>query len=487
MIRLGELVERTRRLPVRTRIALVSAALTAVILIGFAAVVGRLVSNRLQNDFENDLQSQANQLAIIVGGQLREKGVVEGVSSMMVSPDSEALLVYADGGFYRGDEPLPRPVPPEPDEIVELGGLDIASALVQISQTSFGPGAPEGQIWVQYARPHAVVGETIGRLWLFLGGGVAIGTLLAGLAGMAVANRSMRPIAALTSTAREIARTRDPSRRVPQPESDDEVAELARTFDEMLRALDAAQTETEGTVKRQREFVADASHELRTPLTSILANLELLHDGLRDDGDDDERAAVGSALRSSKRMNRLIGDLLLLARADAGRAGVQAEADLARIAEEALEEVEPVTEGHHLTPQISGPAPVIGNPDELHRMILNLLENAIRHTPEGTNVRLRVRPVGDAVRLVVADDGPGLPRGMEDQVFERFVRGEGPADRATRNGTGTGLGLSIVRAVAVAHHGDVVADREGGGARFTVTLPLARDRAKRLERTLPLA
>ena len=97
---------------------------------------------------------------------------------------------------------------------------------------------------------------------------------------MAVANRAMRPISALTTAASGIATTRDPSRRIPEPESDDEVAELARTLDQMLRELDAARSETEATIQRQREFVADASHELRTPLTSILANLELLEAAL---------------------------------------------------------------------------------------------------------------------------------------------------------------------------------------------------------------
>jgi len=107
-------------------------------------------------------------------------------------------------------------------------------------------------------------------------------------------------------------------------------------------------------------------------------------------------------------------------------------------------------------------------------MVLNLLTNAIRHTPAGTRIGLRVDSAGDRAKLVVADDGPGLPEGMEDQVFDRFVRGEGPADRSSANGTGTGLGLSIVRAVAAAHGGRVVADRsKRGGARFTVTMPLA--------------
>ena len=304
---------------------------------------------------------------------------------------------------------------------------------------------------------------------------MAIGTVLAGLAGMAVANRAMRPIAALTATARDIAATRDPSRRVPQPESDDEVAELARTLENMLRELDAARTETEATIERQREFVADASHELRTPLTSILANLELLEHELEDGiAEQTDMAAVASALRSSKRMNRLVADLLLLARADAGRAGAVTDCDLARIAREAVEEVTPVAVDHELSTRIAESVPVDGSPDELHRMVLNLLENAIRHTPAGTRIWLRVDTAGDRAKLVVADDGPGLPEGMEDQVFDRFVRGEGPADRSSANGTGTGLGLSIVRAVAAAHGGRVVADRsKRGGARFTVTMPLA--------------
>ena len=110
-------------------------------------------------------------------------------------------------------------------------------------------------------------------------------------------------------------------------------------------------------------------------------------------------------------------------------------------------------------------------------MVLNLLENAIRHTPAGTRIWLRVDTAADRAKLVVADDGPGLPEGMEEQVFERFVRGEGPADRSARNGTAPAWGSSIVRAVAAAHGGGVVADRsKRGGARFTVTHP-ARGRA----------
>ena len=125
----------------------------------------------------------------------------------------------------------------------------------------------------------------------------------------------MRPIAGLTRAAREVARTRDPDIRLPRPDANDEVADLAATLEDMLSELGAARAETEGALDRQRQFVADASHELRTPLTSILANLELLEEELAGE----QREIAGSALRSSRRMRRLVADLLLLARADAGR------------------------------------------------------------------------------------------------------------------------------------------------------------------------
>ncbi len=302
------------------------------------------------------------------------------------------------------------------------------------------------------------------------------GTALAALAGFVVAGRAMRPISDLTATAREIAATRDPSRRMPQPDTGDEVAELARTLEEMLEGLDASRAERELVMQSQRDFVADASHELRTPLTSILANLELLEASLlRERGslaDDEDAAMVNSALRSSKRMSRLVSDLLLLARADAGRTAPRRDCDLAELAGNAVEELRPIAGDREIALDAGAEVLVAGNPDELHRMISNLLDNAVRHTPETSRIGIVVEAVGERARLVVSDDGPGLPEGLEQQVFERFVRGSGPADRSPDGGTG--LGLAIVRAVATSHGGSVVAGRaDTGGARFEIELPLA--------------
>jgi signal transduction histidine kinase len=213
---------------------------------------------------------------------------------------------------------------------------------------------------------------------------------------------------------------------------------------------------------RQREFIADASHELRTPLTSVLANLELLSEELTGEQADTAHAA----LRSTRRMRRLVGDLLLLARADAKRTQPQRATDLGAVLVEAAGELEPVAEGHELSVEAE-PAIVIGTRDDLHRLTLNLLENSIRHTPAGTHIRASTAAVGGTAVLTVEDDGPGIPPELEQRVFERFVRG------ARDGGRGSGLGLAIVRAVVEAHGGTVRLERPevGTGTRFVIRLP----------------
>jgi len=135
--------------------------------------------------------------------------------------------------------------------------------------------------------------------------------------------------------------------------------------------------------------------------------------------------------------------------------------------------VAPTIGERELRVEDSRPLPVDGNPDELHRMALNLLDNAIRHTPPGSTIELRLRPEGPNAVLEVADDGPGVPPELREQIFERFVRGDGPADTAV--GGGSGLGLAIVRAVATSHGGSAeVGESAQGGALFRVRLPLGK-------------
>jgi signal transduction histidine kinase len=448
-----------KRWPIRWRLAAVSAGLTLIILVIFALVVGRLTSNRLQANLDDELKDETNRVAFelgATGGHI----VSRDLQRMTAAGTVLVRVVYPNGAVRAATAP---DLGPPRRGIYDVGSLRVDT--VPIPGTSVPP------LFLQAARSTDSLNSTVARLWLFLGLGVLGGTALAALAGIAIAGRAMRPIAALTASAREVAFTRDPSRRIPEPDRDDEVGELARTLDQMLRELDAARAETEQMMHLQREFVADASHELRTPLTSILANLELLQERLESaDPSGEDAEMVDSALRSSRRMSRLVSDLLLLARADAGRSGTRRTCDLGEVVSAAVSEVRPVADGHILTVDELGSVPVQGNPDELHRLCVNLLDNGLRHTPEGSEIHVAVERRNGSAVIEVSDDGPGIPAGMEEQIFSRFVRGAGPADVAAN--TGTGLGLAIVKAVANSHGGDVEAGSSPeGGARFVVRLP----------------
>jgi len=465
-VKLGPL----QRIPVRWRIALSTAGLTLLILIGFAFVLGNVVGDRIRGDFDEELENAAGALAAetrVASDPVLGRPVISAprLDDFAMAEDAVIQVVDGSGKPLASTGDAPQLGPPE-GSVHDVDGLRVATKPIADSSL-------QGYS-VIYARPDDGVDATVGRLWLFLGAGVLGGTVLALLAGLAIADRAMRPIASLTALAREIASTRDPSRRMPIPAADDEVGELAATMDGMLEALDEARSEREQALERQREFVADASHELRTPLTSVQANLELLQAA----GEDEQ--AVESALASTMRMSRLVSDLLLLARADTGRRAARTELDLSATAAEALEEVAPLAGERKLEGELGEPLPLVGNPDELHRLVRNLLENAVRHTPKGSTVKLRASREGSDAVLEVSDDGPGLAPGMEKQIFERFVRGDGPADTAA--GGGSGLGLAIVRAVAESHGGSVEAgSSSSGGARFTVRLPLEGAPARETE------
>jgi two-component system, OmpR family, sensor kinase len=469
------------RLPIKVKVAVVTAALTFVILSLFAAVIGALAEQRITAGFEDELRATTADLQ----DQLDIERTQEGLFGLD-RPDRDLLRGFAAGGAIARVLGLDgrvvfatraRELGPPIEGVTDAGDFRVVSRQIVVPDVersgTFDPlPLPVAREigWVQYAETEASVRTTINRVRLFLGFGVLGGTALAFLGGLLVARRAMRPISGLTRAAREVARTRDPDVRLPKPLANDEVSDLAYTLEDMLRELSAARAESEAALTRQRAFVADASHELRTPLTSILANLELLESELA--GEQQEMA--GSALRSSRRMRRLVADLLLLARADAGREAPHAPVDLAAVAREAATEAAALSADHPVS--IDAPEPVIvdGVADDLHRLVGNLAENGFIHTPPGTPVTVSVRRKGDSAVLEVSDRGPGVPPAMRERVFERFARGGGDAAPSG----GSGLGLAIVRAVAESHGGTVeLGDAEGGGARFTVTLPAGAARS----------
>ena len=459
------IVSRLDMLPIRWRLAVTSAILTFAILLAFALVIGFFTVREMRVDFDDDIRQNADLLqermrveSLPLGGYRidADRNLLE-----FVSGNDVVIRILDTNGDVRTERPRPAP---------ELGpprrGLHDVGEYRVASRELVRPFGESVVAYVQYAKDRGSLIATIRQLRIFLALGVIGGSALALLAGLAVARRAMEPIAGLTATARRVARTRDPEVDLPRLRAEDEVADLSRTLDEMLGELAEAHTETEGALARQRQFVADASHELRTPLTSILANLELLETTL--EGEAQELA--GSALRSSQRMRRLVADLLLLARADAGRQAPREPVDLAAVVREAAGEAAPLAERHEL--EVDAPEPVIveGSADDLHRLVLNMIQNALVHTPPGTHVAVRLRD-DDGAELVVEDDGPGVPAELRHRLFERFVRGHGDT------GGGSGLGLAIVRAVAETHGGSVeLGERDGGGACFVVSLPPARAR-----------
>jgi two-component system OmpR family sensor kinase len=464
--------------PVRWRLAAVSAGLTLAILVVFGGTIGQIATSRIRDDFNNEVNSAVETLQreLHVEYPLVGKPEVQPQQlSPYVLPDDASIRVFDRARQEIGKSLHTRGLGQPQPGIVEENGMRIETVILSEEGVVTG--------YVQYGRSTGHVDDTIQRIWLLVVAGILGGTLLAIFAGVAISGRAMRPIAALTASAKKISETRDTSQHMPEPPVEDEVGELAQTLEQMLRSLDAARSERETALQQQREFVADASHELRTPLTSVLANLELLQASLGGPGQAEDREMVDSALRSSRRMSRLVSDLLLLARADAGRLAPHGRCDLAEIAGDAALEAAPLMGGRHFEIDNEKPLRVEGSADELHRMILNLLDNAARHTPEGATIELRLSEQGDDAVVEVADDGPGIPVAMRTQIFDRFVRGEGPSD--TARGTGTGLGLAIVSAVAASHGGTVEAtESASGGALFRARIPVAGgDRAEKMHST----
>ena len=297
---------------------------------------------------------------------------------------------------------------------------------------------------------------------------VVIGTT----GGYLLAKQALRPIAKLTQTARALS-TETLDQRINLGGPDDELRELADTFDEMLARLDQA-------FDSQRLFVANASHELRTPLSVIRTELEVT---LSDPhADPDELRRMGTVVASAaERAQRLVTSLLTLARLQAvggGELEVSEPVDLARLVPVAISAVstEADEKGVRIETEVEE-AVTVGDPRLLERLVGNLVENGIRHNVQGGWLRITTGQTSDKVWLHVANGGTVIPNGDVDRLFEPFRRGAGKVRTATK---GAGLGLAIVRLIVEAHRGRLQAAAPPFGG-LAVRVELPRDRNSRLE------
>lgn len=285
-------------------------------------------------------------------------------------------------------------------------------------------------------------------------GVVALAVLLIGsLLAWRVAESVLRPVRSVTTAARSITET-DLSRRIAV-EGNDEVADLAATFNAMVARLEAA-------FAAQRRFLDDAGHELKTPLTIVQGHLELLEE------DPAEREATLELVRDElERMARLVNDLLLLAKAEAPDFLRLETVDVEELTHELHAKVQPLGVRRWELDSV-GRGVIVADRQRLTQALTQLVENAVKHTGEDDAIRLGSSVDHDSVHFSVADTGVGLPAGAEQRIFERFARG----GNGSRDG-GLGLGLAIVRAIAEAHGGWVdVRSEPGAGTTFTVAVPL---------------
>jgi two-component system, OmpR family, sensor kinase len=326
---------------------------------------------------------------------------------------------------------------------------------------------PEGQTLIA-AVPLTELTDTLNRLVLIeLVVAAAVLVALA-LAAWWLVRLGLAPLERMGRTAGAIA-AGNYSERVEPATQRTEVGRLGLALNAMLGQIERAFAERTASEERLRRFLSDASHELRTPLASIRGYAELYRIGAAREPADQEKAMTRIEAEA-KRMGVLVDDLLTLARLDEERELLREEVDLSELARDAADAARAAAPDREIALAANGPVVVDGDAGRLRQVVDNLVRNALTHTPAGTPVELRVARTADTARLEVRDHGPGLPDGDPAALFERFWRSEGGRERGK---AGAGLGLAIVAGIVDAHGGEVAAsDAPGGGARFSVSLPL---------------
>ncbi len=300
--------------------------------------------------------------------------------------------------------------------------------------------------------------------------------VLALLGGWWLVRLGLRPLEDVEATADSIA-AGNLDQRVPGADEPTEVGRLARALNVMLERIQSAfdaRVRSESRLKQNeqhlRQFVADASHELRTPIAAVSAYAELFERGAATRSEDLPRIASGIRIETA-RMERLVSDLLTLARFDEGVPMEREPVELVALVSDAVHTATAVGPEWPVQFWAARPVEITGDKDQLRQVVDNLLANVRAHTPEGTSTTVRVDVVGDQAEIEVRDTGPGMPGDAANRVFERFYRAD-PARSRTRGGSG--LGLSIVAAIVEAHDGTVTASSAPGqGMSFTVRIPMS--------------
>ena len=457
---------------VRVRLTLWYVAVFGLLLIAFSAFVYGVLAQNLYarldqsvtetaglvvGEFKSEIEENGGAIAISAGQALAELqindvylAIFDDQGNLLASnPDWNQLPAASHSSFQNGGT--------EP-RLLTVNGVDDAGVRLAILPASSGGRAyliAAGESQLRVIDQLRSIRQTF-----YLGFPASL--LIAAIGGFLLARKSLAPVVAMADQVDRIS-AHNLNERLTVGKQKDELQHLARVFNELLSRLD-------GSFEEMRGFVADTSHELRTPLAIIRGEADV---ALSDDREPAEyRDALVIIQDEAKRVSRIVDDMMALARADAGQRQLRVEEFyLNDLIEECCKAATVLTVAKNVSLS-AVPMPDIsfrGDQDLLRRMLMNLLDNAIKYTPDGGSVSVAVECEQDTVRLRVTDTGIGIAAGHLERVFDRFYRVDKSRSRADG---GTGLGLAIAKWVAEAHNGSIeLSSQPGQGSTFTVLLP----------------
>jgi heavy metal sensor kinase len=468
---------------IRIRLTLWYSFLLGAILVAFSTLLYMVLAFSLYDQVDRNLQDRAKQ----VGNQIESQAVVLETGKVVLPPlnvfSSPAIFIQvirADGSLVTATSNLEGrrfPYSEEIDKINQTGQATFKTVMIDNTPIRVYSApiivGPQTQVVgaVQVGQSLKVNEYILQLVLLFLTGGTLITMLIATLVGVFLAWAALRPIEKITQTANQIVGAQDLKQRLPVQKTNDEIDRLITTINNMLERLDKF-------FQAQVRLSADVSHELRTPLTAIRGNVDLLRRGAANDPDELEEA-LAIIDGELDRMSRIVADLLLLSQADAGISLRMGPVELDTVILDVYRQAQVVANGVNIHLGHEDQAIVRGDADRLKQLLINLVTNAIKHTPAGGDVTISLYRDLDWIRVVVADTGRGITPTALPHIFERFYQAED-----SNKHKGTGLGLSIAQWIAKAHGGQITATSElGKGSTFTLWLPYEAEQIK----TKPIA
>lgn len=448
-----------RALSVKQKITLwYTGLIVAVLSVIFAAVLfaaDDVLLLNLQDKLENEVYGNASSL------ELRRDGTLS-LDELDFLHDGVMLAVYNnDGTLIAGLNPVQMPDTPFRSELLQT--VTNGSQTWYVFDLQLRPARLENSIWLRgstslssiYATRDEILWQCA-LLFPFL-------ILLSAFGGYLITKKAFQPVKQITAAAERIGSGSDLSQRINLNKADPEIMQLAQTFDSMFSRL-------EKSFDAERQFTADASHELRTPAAAIIAQAEYALKQQAQPAEKDE--ALQKILAQARKMSRLLAQLLMLARADANKIQFEIEKfDFSEMAEIVIEETQQIAGAKEITVNaaIEPEVCVEGDQTLLMRLLLNLLDNAVKYTENGGKIDFTLHKEKGSVICSVKDTGCGIAPEELPKIWRRFYQ----AESSHRNSSGAGLGLSMVQWIANLHGGTITAESTPGeGSTFTFTLPL---------------